>query len=102
MRYIPVVGGDRRVSDSEYGAKVEYPLDYTFKIIGLACDDFAEHARSLVGRMAGAASADLVSVRQSEHGKYHSVSVVARLESEEQRRAVYLALYEDERVVYYL
>ncbi len=96
------MGGDKRETGSEYGAKLEYPLDYTFKIIGLARDDFAEHARRLVERMAGAAPADLVSVRQSARGKYHSVSVVARLESEEQRRAVYLALYEDDRVVYYL
>jgi putative lipoic acid-binding regulatory protein len=96
------VGGDRREPGGEYGTELEYPLDYTFKIIGLACDDFAEHARRLVERMAGAAPADLVSVRQSAKGKYHSVSVVTRLESEEQRRAVYLALYEDERVVYYL
>jgi hypothetical protein len=50
----------------------------------------------------GAAPAERVVVRQSAQGKYHSVSVVARLESEDQRRAVYQALYEDERVVYYL
>jgi putative lipoic acid-binding regulatory protein len=94
--------GDRPEPGSEYGARLDYPLDYTFKIIGLARDDFPEHARRLVERMAAAAPAECVSVRQSAQGKYHSVSVVARLESEEQRRAVYLALYEDERVVYYL
>ena len=94
--------GDRAESASEYGVKLEYPLDYTFKIIGLARDDFAEHARRVVERLVRAAPAELVSVRQSAQGKYHSVSVVARLESEEQRRAVYQALYEDERVVYYL
>ncbi len=82
--------------------RLDYPLDYTFKIMGLAGDDFAEHARRLVERIVGSAPADRVVVRQSAQGKYHSVSVVARLESEAQRRAVYQALYEDERVVYYL
>ncbi len=82
--------------------KLDYPLDYTFKIMGLASDDFAEHARRLVERAGVPAPADQVVVRSSTHGKYHSVSVVARLESEEQRRGVYQALYEDERVVYYL
>jgi putative lipoic acid-binding regulatory protein len=82
--------------------RFEYPLDYTFKIMGLAADDFAEHARRLVERAGVTAPADQVVIRQSAHGKYHSVSVVARLESEEQRRAVYQSLYEDERVVYYL
>jgi putative lipoic acid-binding regulatory protein len=81
---------------------IEYPLDYTFKIMGLAGDDFPEHARRLVERVIGAAPADRVVVRASAGGKYHSVSVVARLESEEQRRAVYQALWADERVVYYL
>jgi putative lipoic acid-binding regulatory protein len=82
--------------------RFEYPLDYTFKIMGLAADDFAEHARRLVERTGVEAPADQVVIRQSTHGKYHSVSVVVRLESEEQRRAVYQALYEDKRVVYYL
>jgi putative lipoic acid-binding regulatory protein len=83
-------------------ALIEYPLDYTFKIMGLAGDDFAEHARRLVERVVGAAPAERVTVRASAGGKYHSVSVVARLEDEDQRRAVYVALHADARVVYYL
>ncbi len=81
---------------------LDYPVDYTFKIIGLASDDFAEHARRLVARVVGEAPAGRVVVRASKGGKYHSVSVVATLRSEEQRRAVYQVLWEDERVVYYL
>ncbi len=81
---------------------LEYPLDYVFKIMGLAGDDFAEHARRLVERVVGEAPADRVVVRASARGKYHSVTVRARLLSEEQRRAVYQALFEDDRVVYYL
>jgi len=84
------------------GAGLVYPLDYEFKIMGLASDDFAEHARRLVEEVVGAAPAERVRVRPSAHGKYHSVSVSAVLESEEQRRAVYLALHADARVVYYL
>jgi uncharacterized protein len=82
--------------------KLDYPLEYTFKIMGLAGDDFPEYARRLVERIAGAAPPERVIVRPSTHGKYHSVSVVAVLASEEQRRAVYQALHEDERIVYYL
>ena len=80
---------------------LEYPLRYTFKIMGLAADDFAEHARRLVAGVLGAPVAELTT-RRSSGGKYHSVSVVVRLESEAQRRAVYQALWEDGRVVYYL
>lgn len=81
---------------------LDYPLDYTFKIMGQAADDFAEHARRLVARIVGEAPAERVRVRASAGGKYHSVSVAVRLESETQRRAVYQVLWEDERVIYYL
>lgn len=82
--------------------KLDYPLEYEFKIMGLAADDFPEHARRLVERVVGEAPPERVRVRQSAQGKYHSVSVVTVLATEGQRRAVYQALYEDERVVYYL
>ncbi len=78
-----------------------YPLRYTFKAMGLAADDFADHVRGLVGRHAAAPAEDVV-VRHSSGGKYHSVSVVVRLTSEEERRAVYQAFHDDDRVVYYL
>jgi putative lipoic acid-binding regulatory protein len=81
---------------------LDYPLDYTFKIMGLAGDDFAEHARRIVARVVGEVTADRVRVRASAGGRYHSVSVVARLVSEDQRREVYLSLRADTRVVYYL
>jgi putative lipoic acid-binding regulatory protein len=79
-----------------------YPLAYAFKIMGLAADDFAEHARRLVEQVVGAAPAESVVVRASSGGKYHSVTVPVVLASEDQRRAVYLALQADGRVVYYL
>jgi uncharacterized protein len=81
---------------------IEYPVDYTFKVIGLAADDFADHACKLVARVVAGVDAERVTVRASAKGKYHSVSVRAWLVSEEQRRAVYQALYDDPRVVYYL
>jgi putative lipoic acid-binding regulatory protein len=84
------------------GVKLDYPIEYTFKIMGLAGDDFAEHARRLVERIVGAAPAEQVTIRRSAQGKYHSVAGVTGLESEDQRRAVYQALHEDDRVVYYL
>ena len=81
---------------------IAYPLDYAFKVMGLAAPDFADHARGLVTRPLGAAVPARVTVRASSAGKYHSVTGVVRLESEEQRRRVYEALHADARVVYYL
>ena len=81
---------------------LEYPVDYTFKVIGRAGDDFPEHARRLVEQVTGNAPPEQVAVRASGQGKFQSVSVTARLASEEQRRAVYLALHQDPRVLYSL
>ncbi len=91
-----------RIPTTTTAVKLDYPLDYAFKIMGLAGDDFAEHARRIVERVVGDAPADRVVIRASAQGKYHSVTVTTRLSSEEQRRAVYQALYDDARVVYYL
>lgn len=81
---------------------IEYPLDYAFKVMGLAADDFPAHASALVRAAVGPGAAPQVTVRESAQGKYQSVTVVVRLESEAQRRRVYQALHDDARVVYYL
>lgn len=81
---------------------LEYPLDYTFKVMGHAAADFPEHARALVAAAVGGAVDVGVSVRASSGGKYQSVSVSVRLATEHERRRVYQALHEDARVVYYL
>jgi putative lipoic acid-binding regulatory protein len=95
------------VSDAKGGGPsshpfIDYPLVYVFKVMGLAGDGFETHARALVTRAAGTEDGLSVSVRESAGGKYQSVSVSVRLESERQRRAVYEALHGDPRVVYYL
>ncbi len=81
---------------------IAYPLDYAFKVMGLAAPDFADHARGLVTGAIGVGVAARVSVRASAGGKYQSVTVTVHLESEEHRRRVYQALHDDARVVYYL
>jgi putative lipoic acid-binding regulatory protein len=84
------------------GAGFSYPAEYTFKIMGRAADDFAEHARRLVARVVVDVPADQVTVRASAGGKYLSVTITVVLRSEEERLAVYVALKEDARVVYAL
>jgi putative lipoic acid-binding regulatory protein len=80
---------------------LDYPLDYVFKVMGYSADDFPDHAEKLVARAAGV-DARVTTVRSSAERKYQSVSVAVRLVSEDQRRAVYVALKADARVVYYL
>jgi uncharacterized protein len=81
---------------------LKYPLEYVFKAIGRAEDDFVDGVRGHVERAAGPVAPDRVSSRPSAHGKYVSVSVTVVLRSEEERRAVYEALHGDRRILYYL
>jgi putative lipoic acid-binding regulatory protein len=84
------------------GSGFSYPTEYTFKVMGLAADDFADHARKVVARVVVDVSAEGVTVRASGGGKYLSVSVTVVLRSEAERVAVYAELKKDPRVVYAL
>jgi len=84
------------------GPLLVYPTDYPFKAIGLAGDDLAEHVRRLLLAAVPGLVIDDVTTRPSSGGKYLSVTVNARLESEAQRRAAYQALSTDARIVHYL
>ncbi len=81
---------------------IDYPTDYPLKVIGLAADDLVAHVLALLARAAPGVALGEATTRPSSGGKYLSVTVDARLESEEQRRAIYEALKGDARVVYYL
>jgi uncharacterized protein len=81
---------------------IDYPTDYPFKVIGGSADDFELHVRTVMGQAAPGVALGEATVRPSSGGKYLSVTLDARLESEEQRRAIYEALKADSRVVYFL
>ena len=46
-------------------APIDYPANYTFKIMGLAADDFPEYARRLVARVIGDVPPERIIVRVS-------------------------------------
>ena len=83
--------------------QIEYPSRYEFKVMGRSGPGFADHVRALVSRVLAIdlEPADCSEV-PSRGGAYLSVRVTVLLRSEEQRRAVYTALHQDPRVVYYL
>jgi uncharacterized protein len=82
---------------------VEYPTDYTFKVMGLQGGDFRDYVLALFERLMGAPLAPAaLSEQPSSKGKYISINVTVHLTSEEQRRDIYAELHKDVRVVYYL
>jgi uncharacterized protein len=82
---------------------IDYPTVYTFKVMGLQEGGFQEYVRQLFRRLMGTEiSPDSISEQPSSRGKYVSVTVSVVLLSEEQRRAIYAALHQEKRVLYYL
>jgi len=82
--------------------KIEYPTDYTFKVMGQQ-EGFRAFVVELFERLVGQSlSAESVTEQPSSKGKYVSVSVTVHLHSEDQRRGVYHELHKEKRIVYYL
>jgi uncharacterized protein len=82
---------------------IQYPTVYTFKVMGLQEGDFREYVQQLFGRLVGAEIApDAIHEQPSSRGKYVSVTLAVLLQSEDQRRAIYAALHQEKRVLYYL
>jgi putative lipoic acid-binding regulatory protein len=81
---------------------IEYPTDYPLKVIGLSADDLVAHVRGLIAAAGLRVGDEEVTTRASGGGKYLSVSLSVRLDSEAERHAVYAALKADPRVIYYL
>ena len=82
---------------------IEYPTVYTFKVMGRQEHGFREYVRQLFKRLMGKeVPHESISEQPSSMGKYLSVSVSVYLLSEDQRRAIYVQLSKERRVLYYL
>lgn len=91
------------VATAQKSSLIKYPTVYTFKVMGRQEHGFREYVRQLFKRLMGTeVSLDSISERSSSRNKYLSVSVSVYLLSEEQRRAIYLQLHKEKRVLYYL
>ena len=103
-RFMVLGGSEPSAAQAEGQAPlIEYPAVYTFKVMGKQEQDFVGYVRTLFHRLMGNALAqDAIRELPSSRGRYVSLSVSVRLESEEHRRSIYAELHRDERVVYYL
>ena len=82
---------------------ISYPVDYEYKVIGRAENDFSGFVRALVaGALQCSIDDEQVEIVPSGAGKFESVRIRVRLENEEQRVAVYTALSKQPRIVFYL
>jgi putative lipoic acid-binding regulatory protein len=79
-----------------------FPCFYTFKVFGRRSDTFADRIRGVVSATLGEVPRDSVKVRESEHGRYLSVSVYVRVESRDQLERIYTDLRAEEEVIVYI
>jgi len=79
-----------------------FPCIYTFKVFGRTSDTFADRVREIIERTLGRIPLDSTKVRESAHGRYLSVTVVAQVHSREQLVRVYEDLRADSEVLLYI
>lgn len=84
---------------SEAQSALEFPCDFPIKAMGLAGDDFDALVVTLVGRHVAGIGEGAVSTRPSSNGKYLSVTVMIRAESQAQLDAIYRELTAHQRVL---
>jgi putative lipoic acid-binding regulatory protein len=80
----------------------EFPCLYTFKVFGRQSETFADRVRDLIAATLGDLPQDAVTVRESSRGRYLSVTVLARVDSQDQLERVYADLRADATVLLYI
>jgi len=79
-----------------------FPCLYTFKIFGRRSDEFVGQVQTLIAATLGPLLPEAVTVRESSHGRYLSVTVSATVDSRTQLERVYTDLRADPRVLFYI
>ena len=87
---------------SESDTLEQFPCLYTFKIFGRRSETFVDRVRDILAATLGPLPPDAVSVRESSRGRYVSVTVLVRVEEQEQLERVYADLRADDEVLLYI
>lgn len=80
---------------------LEFPCDYVFKAFGPQEEQFVEAVRTAVATVVPL-PLDCIKLRPSAKGRYQCVTVLTRLHSIEQLKAIYAALRTVENLKYLL
>jgi putative lipoic acid-binding regulatory protein len=79
-----------------------FPCVYTFKVFGRSSETFVERVREIVELTLGRVPLDSMKVRRSAHGRYLSVTILARVHSRDQLERVYEDLRAEREVLLYI
>lgn len=78
--------------------RLEFPCDYTLKVVGDAADDFGEAVAEVVKRHDPAFDASSIQLVESRNGRFLSARLTLRATGEEQIKALFEALKATGRV----
>ena len=67
----------------------DFPCDYPIKAMGAASDDFADLVLELIGRHSDQVDVDSLRIRESNGGRYVSVTVTIVATGKPQLEAIY-------------
>lgn len=81
---------------------LRFPCDFPIKVMGRADNDFEFEVLAVFERQLGKLDPANVNTRPSSSGKFVSVTVVVRAESQEQLDAIYRALTDHDKVLFCL
>lgn len=85
------------MTDSE-SPRIEFPCDYTIRVVGDAAPDFRAFVLEVMDRHAQGIEHHRVSVRESRNARFFSVTVTITATGEEQLRAIHSDLKASGRV----
>lgn len=77
------------MSDFDNPPPLDYPVLFTWRVVGQGGDALRAHAKASVESVLGPVADDAITERPSSSGKFNSVRVTCLMHSEEQRRQIY-------------
>lgn len=78
---------------------LEFPCDFPIKMMGRDHEPFHEAARDIVARHAGPVDDDAVRTSSSRNGRFVSITITIRAESQQQLDAIYMELTAHDEVL---
>ena len=88
---VPVEGVMSNV-DTQEPPKIEFPCDYSIRILGEAREDFIDQVFSLVQAHAPELQRDTITIKDSNKGSFMSVKVIIVATGEQQLRDIHQSL----------
>lgn len=83
---MPVTGSEEKTS------LLTFPCDFTIKVFGVLSDEFEKAVLDIIHKNILPSSNDKIELRKNINGKYCSLSIAIRAESQTQLDAIYHAL----------